>query len=84
MENILFLFNQFENSLRRDKAVTGMTACLQRGEWYGKAPLGYDHKKIGKTHVLTVNDDGRILKKAFLWKANEGMGDVEIVERLAA
>ena len=83
MENILFLFNQFENSLRRDKAVTGMTACLKRGEWYGKAPLGYDHKKIGKTHVLTVNDAGRILKKAFLWKANEGMGDVEIVERLA-
>ena len=83
MENILFLFNQFENSLRRDKAVTGMTACLQRGEWYSKAPLGYDHKKIGKTHVLTVNDAGRILKNAFLWKANEGMGDVEIVERLA-
>ena len=83
MEDILFLFNQFENSLRRDKAVTGMTACLQRGEWYGKAPLGYDHKKIGKTHVLTVNDDGRILKKAFLWKANESMGDIEIVERLA-
>ena len=84
MENILFLFNQFDNSLRRDKAVTGMTACLRRGEWYGKAPLGYDHKKIGKTHVLTVNDAGRILKKAFLWKAHEGMGDVEIVERLAA
>ena len=83
MENILFLFNQFENSLRRDKAVTGMTACLQRGEWYGKAPLGYDHKKVGKTHVLTVNDTGRILKKAFLWKANEGMSDIEIVERLA-
>ena len=83
MENILFLFNQFENSLRRDKAVTGMTACLQRGEWYGKAPLGYDHKKVGKTHILTVNDKGRILKKAFLWKANEGMGDFEIVERLS-
>ena len=83
MENILFLFNQFENSLRRDKAVTGMTACLQRGEWYGKAPLGYDHKKEGKTHILTINDVGRILKKAFLWKANEGMGDIEIVERLA-
>ena len=83
MENILFLFNQFENSLRRDKAVTGMTACLQRGEWYSKAPLGYDHRKIGKTHVLTVNDTGRILKKAFIWKANEGMGDIEIVKRLA-
>ena len=83
MENILFLFNQFENSLRRDKAVTGMTECLLRGEWYGKPPLGYDHKKVGKSHVLTVNDTGRILKKAFLWKANEGMRDIEIVERLA-
>ena len=83
IENILFLFNQFENSLRRDKAVTGMTACLERGEWYGKPPLGYDRKKVGKTHVLTVNDAGRILKRAFMWKANEGMSDVEIVERLA-
>lgn len=30
MENIIFLFNQFENSLRRDKAVIGMTDCLRR------------------------------------------------------
>ena len=36
-----------------------------------------------RLHVLTINDDGRILKKAFLWKANEGMGDIEIVKRLA-
>lgn len=63
MENILFLFNLFDNSLRRDKTVTGMTECLLRGEWY-KPPLGYDHKKVGKNHVLTVNDTGRILKKA--------------------
>lgn len=82
-EDMLLLFSQFDNSLRRENAVAGMARCLQRGEWYCKAPLGYDHKKIGKSHVLTVNDDGRILKKAFLWKANEGMGDIEIVERLA-
>ena len=82
-EDMLLLFSQFDNSMRRENAVAGMTRCLQRGEWYGKAPLGYDHKKVGKTHVLTVNDAGRILKKAFLWKAKEGMGDIEIVERLA-
>ena len=83
LEDMLLLFSQFDNSIRRENAVAGMTRCLQRGEWYGKAPLGYDHMKVGKTHILTVNDDGRILKKAFLWKANEGMGDIEIVERLA-
>ena len=81
MENIIFLFNQFENELRRDKAVTGMTACLKRGDLYGKPPLGYDHRKEGKNHILTVNDTGRILKNAFVWKA-EGVGDMEIVKRL--
>ena len=83
MENIIFLFNQFENSLRRDKSVTGMTECLKRGDWYGKPPLGYDHRKEGKSHILTVNDTGRILKNAFVWKA-EGVGDMEIVKRLKA
>ena len=83
LEDMLLLFSQFDNSIRRDNAVAGMTKCLERGEWYGKPPLGYDHKKVGKTHILTVNDVGRILKKAFLWKANEGVGDIEIVERLA-
>ena len=81
MENIIFLFNQFENSLRRDKSVTGMTGCLKRGDCYGKPPLGYDHRKEGKRHILTVNDTGRILKNAFVWKA-EGVGDMEIVKRL--
>ncbi|WP_290456193.1 recombinase family protein [Bacteroides acidifaciens] len=81
MENIIFLFNQFENSLRRDKAVTGMTECLKRGDWYGKPPLGYDHRKEGKSHILTLNDNGRILKNAFVWKA-EGVGDMEIIKRL--
>ena len=82
MENILFLFNQFENNLRKDKAVMGMKECLKKGYWYQQAPLGYDRKKIGKEHILTVNDAGRILKNAFIWKATENAGDIEIVNRL--
>ena len=82
MENIIFLFNQFENNLRRDKCVTGMTEYLRKGYWYSKPPLGYDKKKVGKEHILTVNDKGKILKKAFMWKATEDVSDVEIVERL--
>ncbi len=84
MENILFLFNQFENSLRRDKAVTGMTECLRRGEWYGTPPLGYDHRKEGKHHIHTINAKGEILRHAFIWKAEENCSDVEIVLRLRA
>lgn len=84
MENIIFLFNQFENELRRDKAIMGMKKCIERGEWYGKPPLGYDHKKVGKKHIHTVNETGRKLRNAWIWKANEGASDMEIVRRLRA
>ena len=82
MENIIFLFNQFENNLRKDKCVTGMTECLRNGYWYSKPPLGYDKQRVGKEHVLTVNAEGQILRNAFLWKATEGTSDIEIVDRL--
>lgn len=84
VENILFIFNQFENDMRCDKSITGMTECLRRGEWYGSPPFGYDHRKEGKTHILTINDKGRILRNAFYWKAEENCSDVEIVKRLKA
>lgn len=84
MENMLFIFNQFENSMRRNRSVTGMIGCLRRGEWYGSPPFGYDHRKEGKTHILTINDKGKILRNAFYWKAEENCSDVEIVQRLKA
>lgn len=82
MENIFFLFSQFENNLRRDKCVTGMTECLRKGQWYSRPPLGYSKHMEGKNHILTVNEKGRILRNAFIWKANENISDNEIIERL--
>ena len=84
MEDILFLFNQFENELRRDKSVMGMTECLKRGYWFNNVPLGYDRKKVGREHIITVNEDGKKLRNAFIWKATEGMSDIAICERLRA
>ena len=84
MENIYFIMSKFENQMRRDKAILGMTKCIERGEWWGRPPLGYDHKKIGKTHIHTVNETGRKLRNAWIWKANEGESDIEIVKRLRA
>ena len=51
-----FFFNQFENNLRKDKCITGMVECLRNGNWYSKPPLGYDKLKVGREHVLTVNE----------------------------
>ena len=82
-ENMFFIFNQFENKLRRDKSITGMRNCLKKGQWYSKPPLGYTKEKVGKEHVLKVNADGELLRKAFKWKA-EGLSDKVVIERLAA
>lgn len=32
MENMLFLFNQFENNLRKQKCTAGMLKCLEKGD----------------------------------------------------
>lgn len=82
MENIIFLFGQFDNNQRKMKCEAGMTDCLRAGNWYSRPPIGYNKRKVDKNHILEVNDTGKLLRKAFHWKAEEGLTDVKIVERL--
>ncbi len=85
MENMLFLFNQFENNLRKDKCTAGMVECLENGDWFSQPPMGYEIDRNSKVkHTLVVNEAGRLLGQAFRWKAYEGVSNVEIVKRLQA
>ncbi|WP_439883564.1 recombinase family protein [Pontibacter sp. MBLB2868] len=80
----LFLlgFSHFDNQERRDKTMAGTKERLEQGYWVTKAPLGFSHtRKNGEQHIV-VNDTGRLIQKAFLMKANEGLSNVQIVERL--
>ncbi|MBR2134948.1 MAG: recombinase family protein [Bacteroidales bacterium] len=83
MENILFLFSQFENNLRKDKCISGMRACLENGYWYSAPPIGYSlDKKSKEKHKLVINEIGKILSKAFLWKAWDNLSDDEILFKI--
>ena len=85
MENMLFLFNQFENNLRKEKCTAGMRECLEGGDWFSQPPIGYSKKKDSpKKHELYINETGLLLQQAFLWKATEEITDIEICERLKA
>ena len=84
MEDVLLLFSKFDNTIRKDKCVGGMKECLRRGEWFNAAPFGYDHYKENKHHYLKVNWKGELLRKAFRWKADEGLSNPEICDRLKA
>lgn len=83
-QNILFLFSQYDNDLRRQKTVAGMKEKLLQGIWPCHAPFGYDHVKVNGESSIVVNEKGKLIRKAFLWKAYEDVTMVEIVNRLEA
>ena len=84
-QNILFLFGQMDNELRRDKTVTGMTELLRKGYCPYSIPRGYTNLNKGGRAVdqkIVLNEEGKIIRKAFLWKCNEQMSNSIIVKKL--
>lgn len=81
-QNIQFIFSQYENDLRKEKCYAGVKERLLRGLWIGCAPIGYDQYSKGKEQFIKVNAEGKLLKKAFEWKAEQNMPSIEILNRL--
>ncbi len=82
-QNIQFLFSEYDNQLRKQKAVAGMVEKFKQGIWVVKPPQGYDIIKINGDRKIVVNEEGKKIKKAFEWKLN-GLKNDEIVEKLCA
>ena len=81
-QNIQFIFSEYDNQLRREKCITGIKEALLRGEWCQAAPIGYERGKMAGKKSWVVNEQGRLLRKAFLWKATEEVSNEEAKERL--
>jgi site-specific DNA recombinase len=78
-----------ENIERLEITVPGMKNFLKEGNWLGNAPNGYDHhgprvkdiSRLSHKQKLVLNDDGKLLQKAWQWKL-EGQRDFEIIQKL--
>jgi DNA invertase Pin-like site-specific DNA recombinase len=83
-QNILFLFGQYDNDLRRQKCVAGMKEKLLKGEWIGVVPLGYKYDRAGefKEQRIILNDDAPLIRKAFQMKLH-GASNVLIAETIS-
>ena len=83
-QKILFLFGQMDNEMRRDKTVTGMTELLIKGYTPYSIPRGYVNLNKGKAvnQNIVMNEEGKLIQKAFMWKAKQQLGNAEIVRRL--
>ena len=82
-QSIQFVFSKYDNELRRQRTIAGLTERFERGVWAGKPPFGYDIVRREGIRKIVVNDKGKKLRKAFVWKG-EGVSNTEIIERLGA
>ncbi len=82
-QNIQFLFSNYDNVLRKQRAIAGMRYKLERGIWISRPPQGYDLISINGVKSMKINERGPLIKKAFQWKA-EGVKSEEILLRLEA
>src|ERR1051326_3585066 len=84
-QNIHFIFSKYDNDLRRQKCVDGMREKLLRGEKMGTCPIGYKYEKPprSKDQRIIPSEYAPLIKKAFLWRANDGLSHTVIAENLA-
>jgi site-specific DNA recombinase len=84
-QNIQFIFSKYDNDLRKEKCMAGMKEKLLRGEWIGCPPAGYSYDRPGggKDQRIVINERGKLIRQAFMLKANEGLSNLEIAERIS-
>jgi site-specific DNA recombinase len=81
-QKMLFLFGEFDNQLRRQKSMAGVKERLLKGEWCTKPPRGYDIVRSNGEKKIVLNEQSKIIKKMFHWKAEERLPNEEIRKRL--
>ena len=82
-QNLLLLFGKLDNDMRRSKTIAGMREMLRSGYFCGKAPLGYINiTGASRDNAIVMNDKAKWIKKAFEWKLEEKVSNIEIASRL--
>lgn len=80
-QNIQMIFSHYDNQVRKEKCMSGTKEALERGEWVTKPPFGYDIIYTNGKRSIILNEKGKILRKAFLWKS-QGKQTEEIIQKL--
>jgi DNA invertase Pin-like site-specific DNA recombinase len=79
-----------ENLTRAENIIPNMQEFLANGNWFGRAPIGYDHygprvkdsKFLLAEQKIEINHLGRLLQEAFQYKLTGNYSDVKIIDIL--
>ncbi len=86
------LFSAFKENLeRKEIIIPNMAAYLKKGNWFARAPIGYDHfgpkvrniKFHSPVQKIVINDEGKVMREAWGWKMSGLYSDVQIEQKLA-
>ena len=74
---------QWDNSNRTSKFNSGRKHCMESGVWCGKRPIGYNKEGKSINAQFTINETGKLIRKAFKWKL-QGADNYRIIEKLSS
>ena len=83
MASIALSLAQWDNSNRVDKFTSGRKDCLMKGIWVEPVPKGYYKEGTSKNTMCRLNNEGTLIRQAFLWKL-DGYSNSDILEKLEA
>ena len=81
-QDIQLVVGKYDNAQRRERTIACMIQRLESGLWCGPVPIGYNQTRKGKESIITINETGKLIRKAFEWKAYDGLSNVQILEQL--
>jgi site-specific DNA recombinase len=85
-QNLQFLLAELDNDQRKERTGSGLLRFVKEGYWPAHAPTGYTIIKKNKEKSIPqkifVNETGKLLRKAFYWKAEGIYSNIEIIEKL--
>ncbi len=82
MQRVELATAHYENQEKAQTTRDNGRAALLKGRWIAAAPRGYDQKTTKAKQTITINEEGKFIKKAFHWKADEKLTNEEIRQKL--
>ena len=75
---------RFQNREKSQAVKDNGAKALRTGRWIQQVPRGYDMKTTRAEQIITVTDEGRLIRDAFRIKADENLTNEEVRERMKA
>ncbi|MCW3073174.1 MAG: hypothetical protein JWP69_243 [Flaviaesturariibacter sp.] len=86
MENFHHIKNFWDNDTKSERTKNMTREVMLKGYWPYMAPIGYQNlmpKHRACNHQYVITEEGKLIKKAFQWKAEGRMSNKAIIDKLA-